>query len=148
MNPLRTAMPAIVAHEGEWEGTYRHIDADGTLLDEHRTLTSCLFPEEGDHHYIQHSRLIWANGRQEEYRFGGRLRDGLLRWETERFHGHGWETHDGVLMLRLERHDVPGAYYIEMINLAPDGRTRARTWQWFRDGKPWKRTLCDEWRIG
>jgi hypothetical protein len=34
-----------------------------------------------------------------------------------------------------------------MINLAPDGESRARTWQWFRDGRPWKRTLCDEERI-
>jgi len=147
MNPLRTAMPSIVAHEGEWDGTYRHIAADCTLLDEHRTRTSCIFPDEGPDHYVQHSRLSWADGRREEYRFGGCLRDGLLRWDTERFHGFGWES-EGVLMLRLDRRDVPGAYYVEMINMAPDGKSRARTWQWFRDGRPWKRTLCDEWRIG
>ena len=79
MNPLRTAMPSMVAHEGEWDGTYRHIATDGSLLDEHRTQTSCIFPETGEDHYIQHSRLSWADGRREEYRFGGRLRDGLLR---------------------------------------------------------------------
>jgi len=147
MNPLRTAMPSIVAHEGEWDGTYRHIAADGTPLDEHRTRTSCIFPDEGPDHYVQHSRLSWTDGRREEYRFGGTLRKGLLRWDTERFHGFGWES-EGVLMLRLERRDVPGAFYVEMINMAPDGKSRARTWQWFRDGRPWKRTLCDEWRIG
>ncbi|HEV2569445.1 hypothetical protein [Sphingomonas sp.] len=148
MNPLRTVMPTIVAHEGIWDGVYRHIDANGTSLDEHRTWTSCEFPDDGDDHYIQHNRLSWTDGRTAEYRFGCRWSDGLLRWDTDRFHGVGWETDGGVLMLRLERRDVPGAYYVEMINLAPDRRTRARTWQWFRDGKPWKRTLCDEWRIG
>lgn len=147
MNPLRSAMPAIVAHEGAWDGTYRHIAAEGTLLDEHRTRTLCEFPEEGDDHYIQTSTLDWADGRSASYRFSGQWRDGMLRWDTDRFYGHGWETEGGVLMLRLERRDVPGAYYVEMINMAPDGRSRARTWQWFRDGQPWKRTLCDEWRV-
>ncbi len=148
MNPLRTAMPAMIAHEGEWDGVYRHIAADGAVLDEHRTWTRCAFPDDGDDHYIQHNRLSWSDGRTAEYRFAGTYRDGLLRWDTDRFFGVGWETEGGVLMLRLERRDVPGAYYIEMITLAPDGRTRARTWQWFKDGRPWKRTLCDEWRIG
>ena len=146
MNPLRTCLPAIVAHEGEWDGLYRHIAADGTFLDEHRTRTSCVFPDEGDDHYIQHSRLSWADGRTAEYRFPGTWRDGFLRWDTDNFHGVAWEA-QGVLMLRLERRDVPDAYYVEMINLSPDGQTRARTWQWFKDGRPWKRTLCDEWRV-
>jgi hypothetical protein len=147
MNPLRTHMPLMLAHEGEWDGTYRHLGEDGSLLDEHRTTTSCEFPDEGEAHYVQHSRLEWADGRREEYRFAGTYRDGLLRWDTGRFHGYGWET-NGVLMLRLDRRDVPGAYYIEMIALGEDGRSRARTWQWFRDGRPWKRTLCDEVRVG
>lgn len=148
MNPLRTRMPSIVAHEGEWDGTYRHVAVDGSLLDEHHTWTRCEFPDDGEDHYVQYNRLSWADGRTAEYRFGGRWRDDRLHWDTDRFHGHGWETEDGVLMLRLERRDVPGAYYVEMITLAPDGQNRARTWQWFRNGKPWKRTLCDEWRIG
>lgn len=147
MNPLRTAMPLMIAHAGEWDGTYRHVDADGTLLDEHRARTVCSFPDKDDEHYIQHSRFSWADGRREEYRFAGTFRGGLLRWDTERFSGIGWETH-GALMLRLDRRDVPGAYYVEMIVLGEDGRTRARTWQWFRDGRPWKRTLCDEVRVG
>lgn len=146
MNPLRTHMPLMLAHAGEWDGTYRHVAEDGALLDEHRTQTSCVFPDEGEAHYIQHSRLTWADGRQEEYRFAGTFRDGLLRWDTGRFVGYGWETR-GALMLRLDRRDVPGAWYLEMIVLGDDPTTRARTWQWFRDGRPWKRTLCNERRI-
>jgi hypothetical protein len=37
-------------------------------------------------------------------------------------------------MLRLDRRDDPGVHFIEMITLAGDGQSRARTWQWFRDG--------------
>ena len=79
--------------------------------------------------------------------FGGRLDGSRIYWETDRFYGYGWETAEDTLMLKLDRLDEPGAYYIEMINIAPDGQSRARTWQWFKDGRPWKRTLCDEWRI-
>jgi hypothetical protein len=143
------AMPNMVAHEGEWEGVYRHIDcATGEVLDQHRMWTWCEFPDDGPFAYVQHNRLSWDDGRTATYEFGGVFDGEKLVWETDRFSGYGWETHEGTLMLRLDRLDVPGAYYIEMINIAPDGESRARTWQWFKDGKPWKRTLCDEWRVG
>lgn len=146
MNPLRQHMPAMLRHEGWWDGHYRHFDADGTLVDIHRTRTHCEFPDSGDEVYLQHNWLEWADGRTSEYHFGGRFEGGFLVWDTDRFHGRGWQTHEDVLMLRLARRDVPDAYYIEMITIAPDGQRRARTWQWYRGGVPWKRTLCDEWR--
>jgi hypothetical protein len=141
------AMPNMIRHQGEWEGVYRHIDCDGILLDEHRMWTWCEFPDNGPFSYIQHNRLSWDDGRRATYEFGGVFRNGRLHWDTDRFSGYGWETEQGTLMLKLDRIDVPGAYYIEMINIAPDNQTRARTWQWFKDGRPWKRTLCDEWRV-
>jgi hypothetical protein len=144
---LKAAMPAMFAHEGHWDGVYRHIDADGRLLDQHRTTTWCELPDEGPFSYVQHNRLIWDDGREATYEFGGTLAGNRLVWDTDRFFGEGWESDGGVIMLRLERRDVPGSYYIEMITIAPDQRTRARTWQWYKDGVPWKRTLCDEWRV-
>jgi hypothetical protein len=143
---LIAVMPAMLAHEGWWDGWYRDVDTDGALLDERRMLTHCEFPDAGEWHYVQHSRLAWADGREAEYRFGGRLEGDRIAWRTERFHGYGWQTHEDTLMLRLDRLDVADAYYIETISIAPDGRSRARTWQWFRGGAPWKRTLCDERR--
>ncbi len=143
---LAAAMPAMLRHEGEWDGWYRDFDLDGRLLDERRVATLCVFPDEGEHHYIQHNTLRWSDGREAEYRFGGRLEGDHLLWRTDRFEGYGWQTRDDTLMLRLDRLDVANAYYLEMISIAPDDATRARTWQWFKDGKPWKRTLCDEWR--
>jgi len=141
------AMPSMLRHAGTWEGVYRHVDRDFTLVDEHRMWTHCSFPTDGDVAYIQHNRLSWADGRTAEHRFGGVFRDGLLHWDTDRFVGYGWETM-GVVMLRLDRRDDPGVHFVEMINLADDGRTRSRTWQWFRNGVPFRRTLCDEERVG
>jgi hypothetical protein len=144
---LAAAMPAMLLHEGWWDGWYRHVDSDGALLDVHRVKTHCEFPDSGPWHYVQHNWLTWEDGRSAVYEFGGRLDGERLVWATDRFSGYGWQTHEDTLMLRLNRRDVPGACYIEMIGIAPDGQSRARTWQWFRDGTPWKRTLCDERRI-
>lgn len=144
---LAREMPALFAHEGLWDGTYRHVDADGTLIDQHRMRTRCEFPDSGDFAYIQHNHLIWPDGREQRLSFGGVFRDGKLWWDTDRFHGAGWETLDNVLMLTLHRKDEPGVRFTEMIQISDDGESRARTWQWFRDGTPFKRTLCDERRV-
>ncbi|WFL76357.1 hypothetical protein P7228_10140 [Altererythrobacter arenosus] len=144
---LKAAMPAMLLHEGWWDGWYRDVDCDGSLLDERRVRTHCEFPDTGEWHYLQHNWLSWADGREAVYEFGGRLEENRLIWGTDRFRGYGWQTLEETLMLKLDRLDVPGAYYIETINIAPDGKSRARTWQWFKDGVPWKRTLCDEARI-
>lgn len=144
---LEAVMPAMLLHDGWWNGWYRDIDPDGAIIDTRKVRTYCEFPDEGEWHYIQHNWLSWDDGREMHVEFGGRLDGKRIIWETDRFSGYGWQTAEDTLMLRLDRIDVPGAYYIEMIQVAPDQQTRARTWQWFKDGKPWKRTLCDEWRI-
>jgi hypothetical protein len=147
MMPIAEAMPALFAHAGTWEGVYRHVDRDFTLVDQHRMTTVCQFPADGPYAYVQHNHLRWDDGREVKRVFGGVYRDGRLWWDTDRFSGHGWETREGVLMLKLDRKDEPGVHFIEMITLSGDGAARARTWQWFRDGIPFRRTLCDEWRV-
>ena len=144
---LRQAMPAMLDHEGWWEGWYRDFDLDGKMIEERRVKTSCEFPDAGKWHYLQHNWLDWPDGRSATHAFGGRLDGDTIHWETDRFSGYGWQTKEHCLVLRLDRLDVPGSHYVEMINLVPGAQKRARTWQWFRGDDPWKRTLCDEWRI-
>jgi hypothetical protein len=139
-------MPTLLSHEGLWEGEYRHVAADGELLDEHRVRIRCEFPDSGDYAYLQHNHFIWADGREHRVTLPGVLRDDRLWWDVNTFSGYAWETLDGILLLNLKRKDEPGANFYEMITLGSDGRHRARTWQWFRDGKLYKRTLCNEWR--
>lgn len=147
MTGLAEAMPNMLRHAGEWDGIYRHIATDGSLLEEHRTWTRCEFPESGPHAYVQHNRLTWADGRTLERALCSTFRDGMLHCETDRVSGYVWETREGAVMMRLDYKQEPGLWFIEMISLSDDGQSRARTWQWFKDGKPVKRTLCDEWRI-
>lgn len=144
---LHAAMPAMFAHEGEWDGTYRVIGVDGALIDEYRVRTRCELPDDGPYAYIQHNRMEWADGRSADYCFGGALVGDQLVWNTDRFYGHGWQSGE-LILLRLDRRDVADSHYVEMIDIAPDGKSRMRSWHWYQDGQPWKRTLCDERRIG
>lgn len=142
-----TAMPALAAHEGLWDGVYRHVDRDFTLVEQHRMRTRCEFPDDGEFAYIQHNHASHDDGREERRTFGGTLLDGRIWWDTDRFSGWGWETDHGLLMLRLDRKDQANAYFTEMIEIAPDGNSRMRVWQWWKGGQPVRRTLCDEWRV-
>lgn len=144
---LAAAMPNMIRNAGWWEGEYRHIGRDGTLLDFHTMRTFCEFPDEGPYAYVQHNWLSWPDGRTQERVFGGTFSDGKLWWDTERLDGYGWETPDGIVMLNLRHRTEAALRFSEMIELSEDGETRARTWQWFKDGKPAHRTLCDEWRV-
>jgi len=144
---LAAVMPAMLLHDGWWDGWYRDFDPDGQLLEERRVRTHCEFPDDGAWSYVQRNWIRWADGREMHVEFGGRLEGDRMIWRTDRFTGYGWQTHEHLIMLRLDRLDLPGACYVEMINLFPGANIRSRTWQWFRGDKPWKRTLCDEKRI-
>ncbi len=145
---LQAVMPAMLRHEGVWEGSYRHIGINGALIDQYDVWTHCELPDTGPHAYVQHNRMRWADGRAAEFHFGGALVGDRLVWDTDRFRGHGWQTGDDLIMLRLDRRDVPDSYYVELIDIARDGLSRMRTWHWYLNGQPWKRTLCDERRVG
>lgn len=139
-------MPALLAHEGVWVGTYRTIDLDGRTIDRHASRVECLFPESGAHHYVQRNRFIWPDGKTSGVEFGGVLRDDRLFWDTETFSGYAWCTRGGVVLLTLDRKDVPNTSFTEVIVIGAEGNNRVRTWHWFRDGVPFRRTLCDERR--
>lgn len=141
-----TDFPAMRAHEGVWEGTYRHLAADGSLEDEHAARVVCEFPRDGEVFYRQTIRFLWAGGRSREAVFGGVIRGDAVWFDTPTFHGRSWETHDGLVLLNLARKDEPGANFFEIICMGEGGRSRARTWHWFRDGALYRRTLCDEVR--
>lgn len=135
----------MLKHEGVWEGTYQHFDVEGNMLDKHRSSVECIFPTEGDVVYIQKNKFEWEDGKTYEVEFGGVIRDNKIYWDTETFSGYGWQSHNCIL-LQLDRKDDPGASFTEVIILGEDGDHRARTWHWFKNGKCFKRTLCNESR--
>jgi hypothetical protein len=144
---LHRAMPSLAAHAGTWRGLYRHVDADGALLDLHEAEVRCEFPLDGPFAYVQRNRFVWADGREHLAELPGVFRDGRLWWDLPTFQGSSWEAGDGILLLNLVRKDDPGASFHEIISLGATGRRRARTWHWFKDGRLFKRTLCDETKV-
>lgn len=140
-------MPAMLRHEGVWEGRYTHIDTSANILDEHSANVRCEFPRSGPYAYIQYNHFKWDDDREHKAELPGIFKDGRLWWDTDTFHGSAWETHDGLILLNLDRKDDPGARFFEIIVMGETGLDRARTWHWFKDGKLFKRTLCDERKV-
>ena len=139
--------PATRAHEGVWEGVYTHINAAAAIEDRHAARVICEFPEHGDVVYRQHIRFTWDDARVRSDVFEGIEQNGALWYDTPTFSGRSWEAEDGLVLLNLQRKDDPGAYFFEIIAMGATGKHRARTWHWFKDGKLFRRTLCDEVRI-
>lgn len=144
---ISTIMPQMLEHRGCWHGIYRHLDKDGVQIEAHRAEVDCIFPEEGPYAYIQKNLFIWDDGREEKAVLNGVLRDGKLWWDNEKFSGCAWESEFGLILLNLQRKDDPGANFYEIICMGENKNHRARTWHWFKDGKLFKRTLCDERRV-
>ena len=144
---LAAVMPAMLRHEGTWNGVYTTVDIEGNVTDRHQSRVTCEFPDAGPYVYVQKNRFDWDNGDKFETEFGGVLDGDRIRWDNERFTGYGWVTQDDIVLLTLDRNDRPGEQFTEIIVLAPDGRSRGRTWHWFREGVLYQRTLCDEHRV-
>jgi len=144
---MSDVMPAMLNHQGIWRGVYTHLDTDSAIIDQHSAQVECEFPETGQFAYIQRNLFTWPDGREQRAVLPGVLRDGKLWWNTDSFSGCAWETDFNVILLKLDRKDEPGASFFETIVMGGTGTDRARVWQWFRDGKLYKRTLCNEYRV-
>lgn len=140
-------MPALYRHAGVWEGSYRLVDLEGRDLDRHASRVEVSFPEDEAHHYLQRNRFSWNDGRVVEAEHPGVYSDGRLWWNTGLIRGCAWQGDERTCILTWERTDAPGAHLYELIVLAPDGLTRARTWHWFRNGACYQRTLIDERKV-
>lgn len=149
---IREGMPLLARHEGEWVGTYTHVDATGTVLDRHHSHLTCAFPAGGDHDYHQTNRYTWDDGREEVHEFPGRYDGhGRMTFDTERIRGVTWALDENALYLTWVYRSADPAVdqrLFELIVLSADGRHRSRTWQWTEHGVCVRRTLISETRVG
>jgi len=150
MSPIRKEMPLLSSGEGVWEGVYRYYDAfTGEKVDEHKSRIICRLPEDkkpADYH--QTNYYFWDDGRTETRDFPADFRDGRIWWDNE--HIKGWcspmspDENALTMCLHWQRKNEEGVYLYEMIQVDVSGTQKARTWQWFREGRCFMRTLIDE----
>ena len=53
---LENSMPAMLLHEGVWEGRYRFVDLGGNVTDEYSSRIECTFPDDGPYAYVSDQR--------------------------------------------------------------------------------------------
>ncbi len=150
MSPIRAGLPLLANGEGVWEGMYRYYDAfTGELVDEHKSRLICRLPDDSkpaDYH--QTNYYYWADGRKQIRDFPAQFRDGRIWWDNE--HIKGWcsemspDERQLSMCLHWQRKGEEDVYLYEMIQHSADGKYKSRTWQWFRDGRCFMRTLIDE----
>jgi len=146
---IREGMPLLAKHEGEWEGTYIYVDAEGQVTDRHRSHMRCSFPQGGEYQYHQTNTYTWSDGRTEVNEFPGTYDGyGRMHFDTDRLKGIIWALDENTLYLtwtyKAKGEDLK---LFELIVLSDDGNHRSRTWQWIRDGKLELRTLINEARV-
>lgn len=146
MSDIRTDMPVLARHEGEWEGVYIHVDAEGREVDRHKSALQCRFPADGEYPYYQINTYTWDDGRTEVSHFPATYRNNRIWWDTERIEGSAWEIDERTVMLTWTRKDLPRHYLYEMIQISADGNDRGRTWHWFEDDVLVRRTCIKERR--
>jgi hypothetical protein len=151
VNPIRRHLPAFARHEGFWEGTYRHLAADGSLLDRYAVRIWCELPEEDSVHFRLHMRYRWSDGRVQagvhEARYDAAT--GRARWCSEGIEGEIWDVAPDTVFLSFSLDRRPGVRVYETIQMAADGNRRSRAWQWIReaDGEVVQWTLVQERRV-
>lgn len=150
VSEIKKNMPLLAKAEGVWEGVYRYYDAiTGEMVDEHKSRLLCRLPDDAkpaDYHQSNH--YYWADGRSEVRDFPANYKDGRIWWDNELIKGwaSAMQPDDNGLSMCLHwvRKKEQGIYLYEMIQVDKDNKNKSRTWQWFRDGKCYMRTLIDE----
>lgn len=144
---IRDEMPLLARHEGEWHGTYTFIDREGNILDRHRSVLTCAFPDDGPHPYYQTNHYFWDDGREEHIEFPASYADKKIFFDTERINGFCWEIDDHVIVLTWKYVKDPEISLYELIYLDESGTNRTRTWHWMRNGICFQRTIISEKKI-
>lgn len=145
----KSLVPWLVRHEGDWYGTYLHVDAVGSVVDEHASHLIARFPTDGSCDYHQTNRYGWGDGRVEEHLFPGIFdpASGKIIFDTERIYGWAREADERHVQLQFTYKGGSAAYVYEFVHLSDDGRHRTRIWHWYDEGgEVYRRTLIKETR--
>lgn len=144
MTGIAEVMPLLARHAGRWLGTYTHCGLRHDVLDRHDFAIDVSFPDPCT--YRQDSHYAWPDGRRQTLTFEGVLENEAIVFNNGRIAGRIWALDAETLYLTFRFSAEPVVHVCEMIQLSANGRDRARTWHWFRNGKLYQRTLVEERR--
>ncbi|MEN0046227.1 MAG: DUF3598 family protein [Bacteroidota bacterium] len=118
-------------HTGVWEGTYKRLAANGSVMFEH---SSRLTLRLDGNKWYQTNYYTFENGREEFHNFGEAIfnEKGIMVFDNPRIYGEAWEG-DRNIMLNWTYKDQPGSQLYEMITSLGDGH-RMRVWQFSQNG--------------
>ncbi|MCW1967038.1 MAG: DUF3598 domain-containing protein [Anaerolineae bacterium] len=139
--------PVFAKHEGEWVGEYIETDVAGNIVDRYGSHILFKIDDVGESPYQQTNTYRWPSGKFEQYSFAGSVREGKVYYETGRIIGYAWEVDELTIILRFSYKNDPSNYVYELVQICPDGQSRARYWNWYVNGKLSKRTLIEEHRL-
>lgn len=146
MADMATRFPVLTRGSGHWTGTYTHLSPDGALLDRHVVNSISDFPVDGTADFRLRIHNVWPDGRESSITLLADYRNDRLEWR-DRLVGWMDELDTQSVYLNFTYADDPSIRVCEMIQVAADGMSRARTWHWFRDDILFKVTLTREHRV-
>ena len=118
MDTIRTGMPLLARHEGEWVGEYIHVDANNVELDRHASHLQCKFQDDATYPYYQINTYTWPDGRTEVRDFPASYRDGRIWWDNDLIKGWAAAAKAAVTFAALytipaKRHALPASVRLE-----------------------------------
>jgi hypothetical protein len=144
-------MPVLARTAGQWEGTYTEVDMTNAVVDQYRFELDISFPDENGAAYRQATRYRWSDGRSQDFVFDASLTlasgRAQIYWDHEVMFGTLFEVDDRTLQLRFTYKGPEVIEVQEAMFVSADGRHRMRTWHWYKDGAPYRKTLVDEVRV-
>ena len=140
-------LPQIALNEGRWDGTYRFVRPDGSLVERYDFKIRVALSRDNQRAYRQDSHYTYPDGSRQAIVFEAAYRDRRMVWDSERIFGQLWEISEDTIYLVFGFHALPDTVCHEMIQTRPDGRARGRTWLWYVGGRLDRYTLIDERRV-
>ena len=126
--------PAIASQFGVWEGESIHFNLQGEITERHTTRLE--IGARGSK-YSQRNTYTWPDGRKVVKDFPGHFDEstGKLSFGSGILTGECIVIDDNTMLIKGETAVSIG---YDVITMSSDRKTRCRTVQVFKDGKPWK----------
>lgn len=137
---MRSVKDFVIGALGVWEGTYTHLDAEGTIIERFASRQEVRFENGRWYERITYHR----NGQAPEVLdFRGRFEGDRLVFDAADFHGEASMVDDGLMIFPYRWKARPHEQVIETVTMPRPG-AKVRLWQRFDHGELTRVTVINE----